>query len=234
MHQTLQAAVGLLPDDFRARNAGLWLDEHLTHIAGCLLRCVTEGVPARPAPHFTAECTPPLADAWAFFRAAVEAWARTDGEPQPEIVRAFADALLAADTGNLLLLLGQRRTPATLCDERGIPPARATLLASAETPHLPGVKLCVAARALDKHNHRSPDPFWPVVRGPEDVKNAAARRVVEAILDGATWWNVFGHYAHDAVFEARLPSGHGVRWGHDGAEFIGFLEPWSSEFPLRR
>ena len=39
-------------------------------------------------------------------------------------------------------------------------------------------------------------------------KNAAARQLIETILGGATWWNVFGHYAHDTVFEARLPSGH--------------------------
>jgi hypothetical protein len=28
------------------------------------------------------------------------------------------------------------------------------------------------------------------------------------------------------VFEARLSSGHGARWGHAGGEFIGFLEPF--------
>jgi len=31
------------------------------------------------------------------------------------------------------------------------------------------------------------------------------------------------------VFEARLPTGHGARWGHGGEEFIGFLEPFDEE-----
>ena len=51
----------------------------------------------------------------------------------------------------------------------------------------------------------------------------------EAILDAATWWNVFGHFQHDVVYEARVPSGHGARWGFGGNEFIGFLEPFDEE-----
>ena len=38
--------------------------------------------------------------------------------------------------------------------------------------------------------------------------------------DSATWWNVFGHFAHEVVYEARVPSGHGARWGFGGDEFI--------------
>jgi hypothetical protein len=31
---------------------------------------------------------------------------------------------------------------------------------------------------------------------------------------------------HDLVYEARVPSGHGTRWGQLGDEFVGFLEPF--------
>jgi hypothetical protein len=46
------------------------------------------------------------------------------------------------------------------------------------------------------------------------------------ILDNTTWWNVFGHFKHVLVYEARVPSGHGARWGQGGDELIGFLEPF--------
>ena len=64
--------------------------------------------------------------------------------------------------------------------------------------------------------------------GPTAVRNAQAIEVLTRVLTGRTWWNVFGHFAHDTVFEARLPTGHGARWGHDGTEFIGFLEPFDA------
>ena len=34
------------------------------------------------------------------------------------------------------------------------------------------------------------------------------------------------HFKHVLVYEARVSSGHGARWGHGGDEFIGFLEPF--------
>jgi hypothetical protein len=54
----------------------------------------------------------------------------------------------------------------------------------------------------------------------------AARAVLERILDEQTWWNVFGHFQHEVVYEARVPSGHGARWVKGVAAFIGFLEPF--------
>jgi hypothetical protein len=89
----------------------------------------------------------------------------------------------------------------------------------------------VAARALAKHAHRSPAKFWGDVRGSVGDKNEAAAAVLAGILDAATWWNVFGHCKHDTVFEARVPDGHGARWGRDGEEFIGFLEPFEEDAP---
>jgi hypothetical protein len=87
----------------------------------------------------------------------------------------------------------------------------------------------VAARAWEKHAPRSGEAFWGKVTGNDRDKNAAALALVRKILTGATWWNVFGHYVHDTVFEARVPGGHGARWGRDGAVFIGFLEPFLNE-----
>jgi hypothetical protein len=231
LQDTLKACLPLLPDDFRAVNARLFEDEFLSRLADRLLRFAREGVPAAlPLPHFAAECTPPLAETWEMFREPVTQWQAADDKLAPSLLRRFADALAAAGCKNLLILLGQRLTPASLTDVRAIPPARARLLASANREHNPADHLTVAARALSKHAHRSPEEFWGgEVHGTVPEKNARAALVLNRILDYATWWNVFGHFAHDVVYEARVPSGHGARWGFGGDEFIGFLEPFDAE-----
>jgi hypothetical protein len=142
------------------------------------------------------------------------------------VVEAFAHALQAAGCKNLLLLLGQRLTPASLTDARAIPPPRADLLAAADRPHSPADPLTVLARALAKHVHRSPDAFWGVVTGSAAQKNESARCILRRLLEEATWWNCFGHFKHEVVYEVRVPTGHGARWGLKEMAFIGFLEPF--------
>jgi hypothetical protein len=202
--------------------------EYLDRLADRLQTLHRDGIPTRrPRPHFAAECTPPLGPAYAFFADALRAWeADPSGASTPP---AFAAAMSAAGCGSLLLLLGQRRTPATLTDARGIPPRREVLLGAAEQPCGPRDPLNVAARAFTKHFHRSPDAFWGKVEGSAQDKNRAARALLERILDNATWWNVFGHYKHETVFEARVETGQGARWGKAGTVFIGFLEPFDDE-----
>jgi hypothetical protein len=215
-----------LPDRLRTDLQRLLAEEeHLARLAERLLAFHRDGVPAAfPPPSFAGECTPPLADAFAFFRGAVDAW---HAAPEsPDVACRFADAIAAAGSASLLLLLGQRRTSASVTDARAIPPTRARLLAAATRLHGPADPLTVAARALTKHVHRSPLAFWGEVRGTAEEKNALALRHLDTILDGTTWWNVFGHFKHELVYEARLPSGHGARWGKLGDEFVGFLEPF--------
>jgi hypothetical protein len=221
----LRSCVPLLPAPFEAKHRRLFAEEHLAKLAARLLDFHRHGVPQQqPPPHFAAECTPPLDEAFAPFRAPLEAWAAAPDAP--EVVRKLADAVVAAGCADLLLLLGQRRTPASLTDARAIPPLRADLLASAAALHNAADGLTVAARALTKHVHRSPGAFWGTVGGTVVDKNAAARAVLARILDEQTWWNVFGHFQHEVAYEARAPSGHGARWVQGGAEFIGFLEPF--------
>jgi hypothetical protein len=228
LDETLRAAWLQSSESFQTTNARLLAEEHLVRLAARLLRFHEQGIPEeRPRPHFAAECTPSLESSFAFFRDALALWQQSSDEPA--VVQALARALEAAGTGRLLLLLGQRLTSASLTDARAIPPPRTELLASASRPHNPADPLTVAGRALTKHHHRSLDAFWGEVRGSTAEKNANALRVLNLILDNPTWWNVFGHYAHDIVFEARLPTGHGARWGHSGGDFIGFLEPFDEE-----
>jgi hypothetical protein len=228
LREILSACVPYLPESYRSEFGGLLTREWLDRLADRLLTIHRDGLPTDgPRPHFSAECTPPLESAYAAFVDALNEWEADRAGPQTP--RAFAEAMRAAGCANLLLLLGQRRTPATLTDSRGIPPSRAVLLRAAGQPCGPRDPLTVAARALAKHVHRSPEALWGKVVGSAADKNRAARVVLEGILDGATWWNVFGHYKHETVFEARVPSGHGARWGKAGTVFIGFLEPFDEE-----
>src|SRR5262245_6953676 len=123
---TLQAAAALLPEPFRTEHARQFSDEHLARLANRLLTFWKQGVPSNlPPPHFAAECTPPLAESWAFFHDAVDAWDAAPDKAAPAVVQRFADALVAAGTKYILVLLGQRLTPASLTDTRAIPPPRA-------------------------------------------------------------------------------------------------------------
>jgi hypothetical protein len=227
LRETLRASIAYLSEAFRSEYGGLVAPELLDRLADRLQELRRDGIPAeRPRPHFAAECTPPLGPAYAFF---ADAWRAWEVDPAgPETPRAFAEAMHAAGCANLLLLLGQRRTPATLTDARGIPPPREVLLRAADQPCGPRDPLSAAARAFTKHVHRSPEAFWGRVGGSAADKNRAARALLEGILDAA-WWNVFGHYKHETVFEARVETGHGARWGQAGTAFIGFLEPFDEE-----
>lgn len=65
--------------------------------------------------------------------------------------------------------------------------------------------------------------------GSAQAKAQAADDVLRRILREFTWWNVFGHFQHEVVCEARVVSGHGARWGLAGQSLIGFLEPFESK-----
>lgn len=211
----ITAALPHLPAEFRDRLARLWHPDHLSRLARNLDRFAAEGM-AVPLPHFAAEVTPPVGPVFEKVRPLMS------GHHPTELAGGFAE--IGCD--GLLLLMGQRRTPASLTDETGIPPTDAELWASATARHSPNDALTVVARALAKHCHRSTEAFWGTATGPTAARNAHAEAVLRQILDGRTWWNVFGHFAHETVFEARLPTGHGARWGEGGEKFIGFLEPF--------
>jgi hypothetical protein len=227
IHDFLRDSRQHLPDALRADLAPLFdHEEHLAVLSARLLVLSRQGVPtAPPPPHFSGECTPSLAGAFAPFQQALAAWHEQPDSPGLPVL--LADAIISAGVTNLLVLLGQRMTPASLTDATAMPPPRAKLMCSAMKPFSDADRLSVAGRALAKHAPRSSGTFWGQISGGTDEKNATAERQLLHILDNTTWWNVFGHYKHVRVFEARVVTGHGARWGHGGDEFIGFLEPFS-------
>jgi hypothetical protein len=49
-----------------------------------------------------------------------------------------------------------------------------------------------------------------------------------------TPWAEHGLRALQVVSEVRVAEGSGARWGNDGEETLGFLEPFTAGFPLVR
>lgn len=220
--EILQEAEQYVSADFRECNRKLFVQEHLKKLSGKLVVFLQQGPPAvHPPPYFSKECTPPLKEAYVFFEECMRQ--REQGSlSQPSEI--FAKALERAGITNILILMGLRITPGSYCDHRAIPPLRVTLCAAAEAIFSGG--LSAAGREWTKHTQRSGDAFWGTITGNDAYKNKKAMEFIQRILNEATWWNVFGHFRHGTVFEARLPSGHGARWGNDGTTFIGFLEPF--------
>lgn len=207
-----------LPHLSAERGTQKLVGQHLGPLAARITQIGADGPGALPPPRLAAEITPPLAEAWS----PLDGWWGR-GAPDPV---GLAAALEAAGIAKLLVLLGQRVTPASLTDVRAIPPTRATLITSAETTLDNG--LTTAGRAWTKHAGRSQDPWWGTPRGTVAEKNSAARALLVRILAAATWWNVFGHASHQLVYEARIATGHGARWSDQGQRFVGFLDPFDS------
>jgi hypothetical protein len=162
----------------------------------------------------------------------MDAWQQSRGQEAPELMRLLAAALVTATIGGVLVLCGQRRMPGSLTDARAIPRPAEELLRASARPYRG--RLSVGARALTKHLQRTRLAFWGELTGDEEEKSRTAQQLLRTVLQKATWWNVFEHYKHQVVFEARVAEGYGARWGNDGEEFIGFLEPFTEGFPLVR
>lgn len=135
----------------------------------------------------------------------------------------IVDLLSKLELQELLVLLGQRITPASIRDERAVPPRYDDLIASANSMY--NDRLSHAARARAKHGFRCRERYWGEIRGPPDAQNTESQSIIEHMLQNHSWWNVFGHFKHERVYEIRDKTGHGCRWDIDTMEFIGFVEP---------
>jgi hypothetical protein len=231
----VQAAWARLAEVDRGRLAALGVEDRAQLLARRLDLFARSGVPTvRLEPRLSAELTPPVAEVAAPLRPVWECWAAcrheaTAGTLPAVLIDALTVALAAISTRDVLIVMGMRLTPASSLDVDGFPPLRDTLFAAASARHGDTEALTVAARALDKHAQRSTEAYWGKPSGSVADKNARALALLESILDAATWWNVFGHFQHGSVFEARIASGHGARWGQTGTTFIGFLEPFAED-----
>lgn len=126
-----------------------------------------------------------------------------------------------------LIVLGQRLTSASICDERAIPPLNEILIEACKEPF--NSEITIAQRAWEKHTGRADEDFWGEVKGNNQQKQEKVMQKIHYILENKTWWNVFFHYKHELVFEVREKEGHGIRWSHGGKKLIGFLERFINE-----
>ncbi|SEC00224.1 hypothetical protein SAMN04489761_2219 [Tenacibaculum sp. MAR_2009_124] len=124
---------------------------------------------------------------------------------------------------DVLVVLGQRITPASVKNEQGIPPIDDEVFKKTFKPY--NKQLSKGLRACEKHSERVENSFWGKIEGNPNQKEERAREVVKNLLFNKTWWNVYYHYKHELVYEVRISSGHGARWKLSNLEFIGFVEP---------
>ncbi|CAM1367951.1 hypothetical protein [Tenacibaculum xiamenense] len=124
----------------------------------------------------------------------------------------------------VLVVLGQRITTASVKNEQGIPPIDDEVFKKTFKPY--NKHLSKGLRAFEKHSERTENSFWGKIEGNPKQKEERAREVVKNLLLNKTWWNIYYHYKHELVYEVRIPSGHGVRWKCSNLEFIGFVEPF--------
>ena len=177
-------------------------------------------------PNFEEEIIPDLKEAFSAFKAECKVFKKYDFEDNKLTRKAFASALETTDFKNILILSGQRLTPASIQDAHGIPPLQHDLLKHSFKAH--NDQISKAVRAWEKHAQRSTESFWGTVKGSTVEKEENVQKLVKHILKHKTWWNVFTHFKHNIVYEARIPSGHGIRWKKDTLELIGFLEPFEN------
>lgn len=174
----------------------------------------------RKAPFFTEEVIPNTQGCFAALTQAVEICKLSNDKAAETLAKAMEETPI----NELLLLIGQRLTSASITDQRAIPPLQKEVLTASMA--LYNSHISKAARAWEKHAQRSKESFWGTVNGNPAEKEQKVRALVSYILDHTSWWNVFFHYKHQLVYEVRIPSGHGIRWKKDSLELIGFLEPF--------
>ena len=124
----------------------------------------------------------------------------------------------------ILVVLGQRITPASVKNEYGIPPIDDEVFKKTFKPY--NKHLSKGLRAFEKHSERAENSFWGRIEGSPNQKEERAVEVVKNLLFNKTWWNVYYHYKHELIYEVRISSGHGARWKLSNLEFIGFVEPF--------
>ncbi|WP_431242445.1 hypothetical protein ACQ9BO_21775 [Flavobacterium sp. P21] len=157
------------------------------------------------------------------FKAVFESFENEPGQLRPNLIKMFEETPFEI----LLLILGQRLTSASRRDETGIPPPRELLIKSCFEPY--NKDISIAVRAWEKHAGRNTNSILGEIKGNREQKRLSAQRLIYYIIGYKTWWNIFYHYKHGLVYEARIENGQGLRWSADGKKFIGFLEDFLEE-----
>lgn len=100
-----------------------------------------------------------------------------------------------------------------------------------DRPDKQAVQLHKGGKALTKHCHRASSGWWGPCTGRPLDKNISSEAVLDRIIAGATWRNVFWLPHNILAYEIRVAEGYGVRYQQDlkaiepAWTFRGFVEP---------
>ncbi|WP_452597409.1 hypothetical protein [Pontimicrobium sp. MEBiC01747] len=211
--------------DWLAIHSSFFQKEYLEKLAINLVKCHVEGVlETLSHPHFNEEVTPLLHNTFSRFLPSLKQIQEHDYKSNAITQKAIAKTIETIAFKDILLLMGQRITSATVQTIQGLPLLREEVLASCFKPY--NKHISVAVRAWEKHIDRTEDSFWGEIQGKPEEKEEKARVLINTLIDKHTWWNVFYHYKHELVYEIRIATGHGMRWSIKDKTLIGFLEPF--------
>ena len=206
-------------------NGTFFHEEHLSRFAANLIGYHENGAPnSLPLPHFSEEITPKRSVSYAFFETVISELIANGLINNASNQGIMANALQHTPFEHILVMMGQRQTPATIKTVQGLPPTKQVMMDSCLRPF--NDQISVAVRAWEKHTERSEDNFWGQVSGTPQQKQQNVKHIITNIIEQHTWWNTFFHYKHHVVFEIRVESGHGMRWSYQDQSLIGFLEPF--------
>lgn len=215
-------SISFISDDWKNKYSQLLNDEHWSVIVDRIFSYVFKNKIAHNSlPTFSEEIIPDYESHYEYFENLKHSLTINENQN----AQLIAQTIEKTPIESLLIILGQRKTPATITDENGIPPLKNQLLKSSF--ELYNEQICKAARAREKHISRNEtDTFWGKIEGTPEEKEQAAKAIVRKIINEKNWWNVFTHYKHEVVYEIRVASGQGIRWKLNNLELIGFLEPF--------
>lgn len=219
----IKAVIPLLNKSWKERYARFLTDENLSLFSENLILFYNQKTEISRLPYFKEEIIVSLQDAVFYFKTALENFENESNEFQTSLIQAFEKTPFES----ILLILGQRLTPASVRDENGIPPAKEILLESCFQSY--NKEISIAARAWEKHVGRNKNSIFGEIKGNTIQKKEKVENLIQYIISHKTWWNIFYHYKHNLVYEIRVENGQGLRWTSDGKQFIGFLEDFLEE-----
>lgn len=219
----IKAVIPLLNKSWKEKYALFLTDENLQLFSENLIVFYHQEGEISRLPYFKDEIVVLVQDAVSYFKTVLEDFENGSQQLQTSWIEAFEQTPFE----KLLLILGQRLTPASVRDQNGIPPARAILLESCFEPF--NKEISIVARAWEKHVGRNKNSIFGEVKGNTIQKKEKVEKLILHMMSHKTWWNIFYHFKHGLVYEIRVQNGQGLRWSADGKQFIGFLEDFLEE-----
>lgn len=216
LYKTLLEAKAFISETWKSKYYAFLQEEILSFFTRQLFIQLSSTSSETKLPYFEEEIQQDYSEALARFKMVFA------NENELDIPKNVSQLLEKLPFKELLLLMGQRITSASVQDEQAILPLKSTLLESCFQPL--NKETTVVVKAWEKHVGRYPESIFETLKGNQKEKENSIKKKIDYIMDNQTWWNVFHHYKHGLVYEIRIPNGQGMRWSSDGKQFIGFLE----------